>query len=549
MTAKTSPNVILFFINSDFETDLNNGDIKKINKIFYKNHVSLSADSIIKVDANGKNWSLIDKEKHKVYALKKDAKDADKIAVVENIHVVNQIVDAGLCVRCGACDPACPVDIIKFDSQAYPYITNEEECITTCIRCLKVCPGKIVDFNMWDDEMFGARPHPESITGIVRRSMIGYSTDNKIRQNGASGGLVTQLLIYLLDKGIINGALVLGSKPDDNGYNFKSYVARTPDEIKSASRSKYILIEHLEQLREIENVDGKYAVVALPCHIHAIKKYQKVSKKLRERIVFIIGLYCNVAFEPYLLDDLVKFSGYKREEIINIEFRAGEWPGGVEFTLRDGTIKKPLKFEEMKDTFNSFKLFYTASRCNLCIDFSAEYGDISVGDPWLRGEDGNYLFEDSRTTILTRTEFGDKLIDMAAAEGYISVQDLPLKTYMMNFERNAKYKRDFVPKTMELRKLFNLSAPEYTRPTGFGKLTSLGPMLLKTITLYFSKYKWFRRAGLSILQTRIALKLFEKNRRRKKNDFASHYSEMEKFVERVKTDPIYLNGDKLNGDK
>lgn len=540
MSIKAAPYVILFIITLNFEPDLNNCDIRKIRKIFSKNHISLSSNSIIKVDIPGRNWSIVDKENEKVYSLKKGL---DGISVEENIHVVNQIVDQGLCVRCGACDPACPVDIIKFDSQAFPYITNEEECITTCVRCLKVCPGKIVDFNKWDDEMFGVRPHPESVTGIVRRSMIGYSINIDIRKSGASGGLVTQLLTYLLDKKIIDGALVLGSKPDDKGYNFKSYIARTPEELKSASRSKYILIEHLEQLREIENIDGKYAIVALPCHIHAIKKYQKVSKKLRERIVFIIGLYCNVAFEPYLLDDLVKFTGYKKEDIINIEFRAGQWPGGVEFTLKDGTVKKPLKFEEMKDTFNSFKLFYTAKRCNLCIDFSAEYGDISVGDPWLRGPDGNYLFEDNRTTIITRTEFGDKIIDMAVTDGYISVEDLPLKTYMMNFEKNAKYKRDFVPKTMELRKLFNLSAPEYTRPTGFGKLTSFGSMLLKTTTLYLSKYRWFRRLGLSILQTPIALKLFERNRLRKKRNYASHYSEMEKFVERIKTDPIHLNGE------
>ncbi|MBK7978555.1 MAG: Coenzyme F420 hydrogenase/dehydrogenase, beta subunit C-terminal domain [Ignavibacteriae bacterium] len=521
----------IFNLKSDYANDLNKNNLSNIINIFKKNKISLSNKSYVITESESYKWRIIDNENKLDFILNLDN---DIISISRNIHIVTEIVDKDLCVRCGACDPACPANIIKFDDQAFPYITKEEDCISNCVRCIKVCPGKVVDFNTWDDEMFGMRPHPESITGIVRKSMVGYSVNEDIREKGASGGIVTQLLTYMLDKKIIDGALVLSSGVDENGYHLKPMIARTKEDLRKAARSKYLLIPHLEQIREIENVEGNYAIVALPCHIHAIKKYQKVSKKLRERLKFIIGLYCNVAYEPYLLDDLIELSGYKKSDIINAEFRAGEWPGYIELTLRSGEVVRPFKFEEIKDAINSLKLFYTAGRCNLCIDFSAEYADISVGDPWLRGKDGNYLYKEGWTTILTRTEIGDEMIDNAVNDGYIKVVDLPLKTYMMNFEKNAIYKRNFVPKNINLRNAFNIPSPEYSRPFKKFKKSSYLVASVKIILLYFSrKSKKLRFLGVKFFQTGFAMKVFAWNRDRKKQDFSSDYSRMEKFVNHV----------------
>ena len=90
--------------------------------------------------------------------------------IADNPHVVNQIVERDLCVRCGACEPACPQDIIRFDDRALPFITDESKCPTACQRCLKICPGEELNLAQLDQEMFGVQPHPESVTGIVREA-------------------------------------------------------------------------------------------------------------------------------------------------------------------------------------------------------------------------------------------------------------------------------------------------------------------------------------------------------------------------------------------
>jgi len=393
------------------------------------------------------------------------------LGIVENLHVVNQIVERELCVRCGACEPACPVDIIRFNDRAFPYITDEAACLQGCTRCLKVCPGEEVDYPALDADMFGREPHPESITGIAHRAFVSHAVPEDIRYAGASGGFVTELLAHMLDTGQIDGALVLGISNNGSGWKQEPYVARSIEELCAAQKSKYIAVPFLRPLGEMEEIEGNYAIVALPCYIHAIRKYQKVSPKLRKRIKLVIGLYCNVVFEPHLYEEACALAGIDPADVADFRFRHGDWPGGVTARLKDGSEHKILKLEELKDEFNLLKLFYTAPRCNLCTDFSGEYADLSVGDPWLRGRDGKYLFEDGWTAALVRTAAGDEVVRRAEEDGWLKVTDIPLETWMVNFEFAGRYKRDFVPKRSKLRRLFGLPTPTYGRPIGTGVLT------------------------------------------------------------------------------
>jgi coenzyme F420 hydrogenase subunit beta len=337
----------------------------------------------------------------------------------------------------------------------------------------------------------------------------------------------------MLDQKLIDGALVVKTQVGSNGWEPDSVIVRTAEELKRTQKSTYTLLPHLKALSEMEEVDGKYAIVALPCHVHAIRRYQKFSKKLAERIKFVIGLYCNVAFEPYVLDDLCEFSGIRKSEVVDFGFRYGTWPGGIVATLRDGSTKKLLKLEEMRDEFNLLKLFYTPTRCNMCVDFSAEHADIAVGDPWLKGRDGKLMFTDNRTTVLVRTDIGEEMITRAQEAGYINAEHLPLSTFMVNFESGARYKRSFVPKVIKLRKLAGMPIPKYHRPIGTGKVKDYVAVLIKNAVLFMSNAKGFRRLALLLAQTAPAISYFAWNRRRKESRFSAAYPKYETFVEKI----------------
>ncbi len=189
----------------------------------------------------------------------------------------------------------------------------------------------------------------------------------------------------------------------------------------------------------------------------------------------------------------------------------------------------------MRDQFNLLKLFYTPTRCNMCIDFSAEHADIAVGDPWLKGRDGKLMFTDNRTTVLVRTDIGEEMVAGAQEAGYISAQDLPLSTFMVNFESGARYKRNFVPKTIMLRKLIGMPVPKYHRPIGTGKARDYLPVLVKNMVLLMSNAKSFRRFALLLAQTAPAISYFAWNRRKKEKKFSAAYSKYEAFAERIST--------------
>ncbi len=461
-----------------------------------------------------------------------DRENLEKYGRSRNIHVVNEIVDNGLCVRCGACEPSCPVDIIRFDEHAYPYITDEAQCLFGCVRCIKICPGEHVDFEALDQKMFGVSPSVNSVSGIIRRHLVTHSTESTLRREATSGGFVTQFLMFLMDRGHIDGALVLGSESGSDGWVEKPFIARSTAELRTAIKSKYRLVPYLRVLDEIEKTPGRYAVVGLPCHLHAIHKYVKATKKLEDRITVLIGLYCNVAFDPKVLDEVCEVNGLTRGDIKHLDFRAGHWPGTILATLQDGVSAKALKVDEMRDEFNLLKLFYAPNRCNMCIDFGAEYADIAVGDPWLRDRpDGEFKFPEGWTSIVTRTEQGDRLVREAEEAGVIGVFESSIRTYMVNWERAARYKREFVPNNIWLHKLLGYRVPKYFRDLPKTSTKSKIIAIAKFINYRLSFFKPYRMLGLKVFQSNAAVQFFRRNRGKKAARFLQDLPRMERFYE------------------
>ena len=62
--------------------------------------------------------------------------------------------------------------------------------------------------------------------------------------------------------------------------------------VKAASGSVYYPVEMSEVIQKILEVPGRYAITGLPCFIKALRLAAQKNRKLRERIVFTIGLVC-----------------------------------------------------------------------------------------------------------------------------------------------------------------------------------------------------------------------------------------------------------------
>ena len=115
-----------------------------------------------------------------------------------------------MCTGCGVCEGVCPklcISIQRVKGELRP-VVNETIC-NKCGKCLKVCPGVGIEYHKYQQECVGQKK--DKYIGRYVELHTGYSLDEDIRYHSASGGIVTQFLIYLLDKKVINGAVVTGS--------------------------------------------------------------------------------------------------------------------------------------------------------------------------------------------------------------------------------------------------------------------------------------------------------------------------------------------------
>jgi len=121
---------------------------------------------------------------------------------------------------------------------------------------------------------------------------MGYATDHSMRWTGQSGGLVTALLVFALEEGLIDGAVVTRMSKSDP-LSPETVVAESKKEILNASKSKYCPVPLNVAVKEVLKKNGKYAIVGIPCQIHGIRKLEMIESKLKNKIILHLGLFCS----------------------------------------------------------------------------------------------------------------------------------------------------------------------------------------------------------------------------------------------------------------
>jgi len=321
--------------------------------------------------------------------------------------LTREVVERGICGKCGGCVSFCSageLNALEMGKNEVPRYINEDNCLK-CGICYLICP-QTDTLNVELQEKFGWKPP----IGDYQRITSAQTTDKKIREICTDGGVVTSLLLYLLDRNLINGAVV--SKKTGR-FARKAIVARTPEELIEAAGSTFSGSLHLEELggkyttytpilSTVKSLEKKYlrdiAVVGTPCQINAIRKMQCLGILPAHLIKYTIGLFCieNFSFDDVAREMLEKKLDINLEDVVKLNIK-----DDFIITLTKGvTIHVPL--EEIHEV--------ARPACFACQDFSNEYADISVGG--LGSPDGY-------TTTLIRTKVGASVYNEAFHRGYI----------------------------------------------------------------------------------------------------------------------------------
>lgn len=225
------------------------------------------------------------------------------------------------------------------------------------------------------------KPDVSTPIGDYRQAWIGYSADEEIRSGAASGGVVSSVLVHLLETGRVDAALLCRSRFAGGKMTYDVYLGRTREDVLGARTSKYFDIPLLQGVQMIREFQGRVAVVGLPSQMNAISRICRARPEFADKVRFKIALFCGHNSKDALIRKVWEKHGIDENEIEDFHFRKGLWRGQMVVELKSGETRR-LRFQEFSHYQNLHVL--SLERCLNCFDHMGYYADMSVGDVWTR---------------------------------------------------------------------------------------------------------------------------------------------------------------------
>jgi coenzyme F420 hydrogenase subunit beta len=356
-------------------------------------------------------------------------------------------------MQCGTCAAVCPTHAITLGwdvATGYRVVIDPGRC-TDCGICLEACPGPGLDFRAgawWRERNAGAAGR--DFLGPWRRLWFGWAADPVVRHAGASGGVATALLTGLLEERLADAVLAVGMS-DEDPLRAVGVVCRSPAEVASCRGSKYDVVAVNTLLRTALDEPGRYVLVGLPCHIQGLRLAQRRSRRLRERVVLTLGIFCGLTAEPRATEVATLQAGLNPADLASVSYRGPGWPGGMRLATRDGRVR----WRDYPEYYDRFVAAHTPPRCRVCPDALAELADISVGDAWLERFEGS----DGVSDIIVRTPAGERAA--AAVAGRLRIEDATPEEMVASQSETYRVKRDVLRGRLALRAAARRSIPAY----------------------------------------------------------------------------------------
>ncbi len=283
------------------------------------------------------------------------------------------VIQNNLCIACGACTAADN----ELTLQLNPTTLMYEPSAPGSSAAAAVCPAIEVDYAALEQELF-----PNATTtdlGVVEAIMLAQSTNKGRNMGASSGGLIKELLWEFLERDEVDGAIVLAHV---EGLRYEPTLLTTTAEIDKLPGSIYHNIPFDKALEILQQNEGRYVLVAIPCQLEGIFTYiTKMQPALLDRIYTTIGLICGWTYSHHSLKALAQFKRVPYQAIQDVSYRGGGPVGPLKFELPDRTVS--INRRKDYDYMAAFDRSYNVPRCHLCVNHINYLADIVVGDAWL----------------------------------------------------------------------------------------------------------------------------------------------------------------------
>lgn len=342
--------------------------------------------------------------------------------------VISDVVKNDICVGCGICVPACPSKALKMDWNEDGFLipTLSGSC-DSFGECLKVCP-----FNPFpseevrtEDELANLflkeAPNFHPKVGKYYNTYVGYS--EQYRLTSSSGGLATYILSELFDRKLVEAVITVG-EGENNYYEYK--LIKSKHDLLASSKTKYYPVTMAEALQELQNFEGKVAVVGIGCFIKAVRLLQHQNPTFKNKIVFTVGIICGGLKSKFFAEYLASKTGVRNNNFSKPEFRVKDlstYAGDYAFSCVDAVgEEKQIKMRIVGDMWGSG--MFKNNACDFCDDVTTELPDISLGDAWLEP-----YIQDAKGTniIITRSAIAEKILSEGYDSGTVYLENIDLE--------------------------------------------------------------------------------------------------------------------------
>jgi coenzyme F420 hydrogenase subunit beta len=327
-------------------------------------------------------------------------------------NLIQEVQKPGLCHRCGGCVTFCSAvnyGALELDPDGKPRYGEIEKCIE-CGLCHAICP-EIDELEQETREKAGwVAP-----IGRVMETTVARASDPAVRIKATDGGVVTALLLHLLERGRIDGAIVTKQV---GRFQRRPALATTSEEIRDAAGfffdtshgmkslgDQYLLYSSIEEFDPmIKKGLRRVAMVGTPCQIKSVRRMQTLGLVPSDAIQICLGLFCsgNFTFGEAERNRLAESGGFSWEDVHKVNIK-----DDFMIHLKSGDVKS-ISMDEL--------LFMRRYACRFCPDYSAEFADISFGG--IGAEQG-------WTTVIMRSPLGRAAF--ADAKGATKLEEYRLK--------------------------------------------------------------------------------------------------------------------------
>lgn len=303
------------------------------------------------------------------------------------INKLQQVIDNGYCIGCGAC--TFIDDNIKIYRNKYGMMQANYK-ITPINQASKVCP-----FSSIENETEIASRLYKKLPDIKFEKKIGYYQDlyagyignDQLRVNTSSGGLLSYLLLYLLENKLIDG--VIHVKADQGENNLFDYdLSKNKEEILARAKSRYyhVSFANMRDLLLSNQLDGNYVFVGVPCYIKSMRLLCEEFPGLKKNIKYFFAIFCGHMKTSAFSELFAWQKGIVPSNLSAIDFRVKNTTGlasQYSVSVREYN-NEPILEKNYKLYGADWGLgFFKPKACDWCDDVSGELADITFGDAWL----------------------------------------------------------------------------------------------------------------------------------------------------------------------